>query len=184
MRVSSVAKTDGCDDEGGDSLAAAFMHHRLELVRFLTHRLGSLTDAEDLAQEAFLRSASAGSPVRNPRAYLFQAAANLLRNHYRADQRRARLADYVDLLSDHAEARDPERALLAREELDRVAVAIDDLPLGARRVFQLARFEGLTHREIASQLGVSTTAVEKSLRRAFTRLVAAADNADNPHVRG
>jgi RNA polymerase sigma factor (sigma-70 family) len=154
----------------------AFVRHRVALVRFLTYRTGSFSDAEDLAQEAFLQSASTRSRVHNPRAYLYQVAANLLRNRYRADQRRARLSEYIGLVGDAAEWRDPERTMSAREDLDRVAAAIDDLPSAARRVFHLARFENLTQREIAAQLGVSTTAVEKSLRRAFARLVAAAEN--------
>lgn len=180
-RVSSVSKTDSYEGEGLDGLAGAFLRHRLELVRFLAHRLGSAADAEDLAQETFMRSAAIRSTVHNPRAYLFQVAANLLRNHHRAQRQRAKLTEVVDLLYDHADERDPERFLLAGEALKQVTAAIGNLPPAARRVFYLARFEGLTQREIAAQLGVSTTAVEKSLRRAFAHLAAAAENTANPH---
>lgn len=169
-------------EEGAEPLAAAFLRHRPALVRFLASRLGSADHAEDLAQEAYLRSARNAArgrePVRDPKAFLFQVAANLLRNHVRAGRSVASLADYADLLVE-PERRDPERALLAADDLRRVERAILDLPPQARRVFQLSRFEGLTNREIAAQLGVSTTAVEKSLRRAFGYLATAMDGGTN-----
>lgn len=151
--------------------------HRPSLLRFLASRVGSSAAAEDFTQEAFLRFARTES-VGNPKAFLFQTAINLVRTAARSEKRRAHLADYAHFLAgDDVDRLTPERALLAADELARIQLAIANLPPVCAKVFHLHREEGLTQREIASRLGISTTAVEKSMRRALARLTAAADGA-------
>lgn len=50
--------------------------------------------------------------------------------------------------------------------------AINSLPPQTRRVLLMSRFEGLTHREIALELGISEAAVYYHIRRAFEHLAA------------
>ncbi|MBI4513121.1 MAG: hypothetical protein HY702_03335 [Gemmatimonadetes bacterium] len=57
------------------------------LVRFLYRRLGDRDQAEELAQEAFVRLIE--RRPRGPRAWLYAVAANLARDAARADVRRA-----------------------------------------------------------------------------------------------
>ena len=149
-------------------------HYRPELLRFLASRLRCHASAEDVAQEAYLRLSVHASHVRNPRAFLFEAAANLMRNVVRGKRRLAAFVQSVEHLAADTDARTPERQALAAETLQRVEHAIRNLPPQCGRVFYLHRFEGLTQREIADRLGISTTAVEKSMRRAFAKLMEAA----------
>ena len=143
---------------------------RAELLRFLTSRLRCHATAEDVAQEAYLRLSTHAKEVRNPRAFLFEAAANLMRNVMRGGRRRAAFSEAVQYVLGDTETRTPERRVLAAETLTQVERAIRELPPQCGRVFYLHRFEGLTQNEIAEHLGISTTAVEKSMRRAFARL--------------
>lgn len=150
---------------------------RPSLLRFVVSRVGCRTTAEDLTQEAFLRFART-EEVGNPKAFLFQTAINLVKTAARSERRRANLSEYAHLLTgDVVDPLTPERALLACDELARIRLAIDNLPPACGEVFRLHRVEGLTQREIATHLGISTTAVEKSIRRALSRLTAAADGA-------
>ncbi|WP_296615521.1 sigma-70 family RNA polymerase sigma factor [Sphingomonas sp.] len=153
------------------------VEYRSSLLRFLTSRVGCRATAEDLTQEAFLRFARTET-VRNPKAFLFQTAVNLVRTAARSESRRARLSDYAHLvMPDDIDMLTPERALLASDELARIRMAIESLPPVCAQVFHLHRNEGLTQREIAARLEISTTAVEKSMRRALSRLAAAANGA-------
>lgn len=149
-------------------------HYRPELLRFLKSRLRCRFSAEDVAQEAYLRLSTHAAEVRNPRAFLFEAAANLMRNVVRGKRRLAAFVQSAEHLVADTDARTPERQVLAAEALQRVEDAIRNLPPQCGRVFYLHRFEGLSQREIADRLGISTTAVEKSMRRAFARLMEAA----------
>lgn len=160
-----------------DLVARAYLRHRPELLRFLHSRLRCATAAEDAVQEVYLRASRATPPIRNPKALLFETAANLIRNLVRADGRRAAFSAYADLVSPPDNPLTPERSLLDVEALRRAKAIIDDLPPQCAEVFRLHRFEGLTQREVAQRLGVSTTAVEKSMRRAMARLAAAVSDA-------
>ena len=78
-------------DASGARLTAAYVAHRGQLVRFLTRRLRSAATAEDLAQDLYLRLSAFAAGVRDPKAFLFRAAANLASNHARDEARRAAL---------------------------------------------------------------------------------------------
>ena len=67
--------------------------HHAEIYRYLRRATGRASDADDLAQETFLRAFRAYRnlpPDANSRAWLFAIATNLSKNHYRAQSRRRR----------------------------------------------------------------------------------------------
>lgn len=104
-------------------------------------------------------------------------AANLATDHVRVEQNRADLlAETNDLLWGDVEHRDPERTLIARQELARLEQVLANLPPLSRKIFHLNRFDRKPQREIANELGISVSTVEAHIRRALDRLAAAIDN--------
>src|SRR5881396_2600939 len=76
------------DAEGFDTLVAT--HHR-EIYRYLVRATFRASEADDLAQETFLRAYRAHRalpPDANARAWLFAIASNVAKNHFRAESRR------------------------------------------------------------------------------------------------
>ena len=142
--------------------------------RYFSRRLPGASDIEDLTQEVFirlLRRARLGD-IENIEGYLFQIAANLLRERGRRRLRRRRDVQQP-LDDDFAETYDdmsPERILLGREAYDLMVRSLQELPERARTVFILNRFEDLTGVEIARRLGVAVSTVEKDMMRAITHL--------------
>ena len=144
------------------------------LLSFFRKRTRNAPEVGDLVQQVFLRLAQYPGleNVRNPDGYIFQTAANTLRDHYRHQAVReqhsrlvasAREADWDSELS-------PERVLQGRETLMRVAAAMRQLPQRTRDILMLRCFEGLGHAEIARLQGISTRAVEKHLAKALAHL--------------
>ena len=157
-------------------LAGLVEKHRPALVRFLRRRVRNAEDAEDVAQEAFLRlmRSERVEELENPRGFLFQTAANLAVDRGRQQQLRAQKQREIGPQMKDAAQRDrsssPEVARQGQERLQQVAKALNELPRKCRRAFVLHRFEGKSHREIAGELGVSRSTVEKYVMRAVEHL--------------
>ena len=158
-------------------LLAAYDAHREALRRFLVARCGEPGEGEDLMQELWLAAhQGAGGPVAHPRAYLFRIANNLVLARRRAALRGA-ARDRAWIALRHGEVTEPEddaptadAAMIAREEAAALASAIANLPAAAGRAFRLHKFDGLSHEQVAAELGISRSGVEKHIALAMTHL--------------
>ena len=153
---------------------------RGDLRRFLIARTGNEADADDLLSELWIKANSAQpGPVSNPGSYLFKMANNLVLDRLRETSRRQRReGDWIaEQRGSHALVEEPadpassaEQMLIERDEQNRLTEAIDQLPAGAQRVLRMHKLEGLGHAEIAAQLGISKSAVEKHMALAMAHL--------------
>jgi len=155
------------------TLTNLYLLHFGELRAFLLRRIGCRETAAELTHDTFIRvmSYQSGGPVRNSRALLYRIAGNLAIDHHRANPIRPECIDDLDeneLLA--TDLHDPARIACARQTLNRLRMAIDDLPPQCRRAFVLHKFEGHSHAEIAEEFGVTRNAVEKLLIRALVQL--------------
>jgi RNA polymerase sigma-70 factor (ECF subfamily) len=126
--------------------------------------------ADDLLQESYLRLLSAdlgheGESGR--RAYLYQIASNLLRDHWRRQRRRPEPAPLED--EGFAVAAPALAPSSARVDVQR---ALARLTPRDRQLLWLAHVEGSTHREVAKALGLGAASVRVLLFRARRRLAA------------
>lgn len=161
-------------------LAGVLNDNRDALLRFLAARCGDAAAAEDLLHDLWIRIETVSTgPIANGRAYLFRMANNLVLDAARC-RTRAMTRDRAWIEQDGgaglpAEARpDPapaaDEALAARQEAELLHRAIADLPPGAARALRLHRFAGLKQVEVAREMGVSVSAVEKHLATAMKHL--------------
>lgn len=160
-------------DGGTAALKEAFLAQRPLLLRMLTARLQNADDAEDVLQDLWLRLEGMSSrPIVSPGPFLFRAAANLATDRRIAASRRAARDDaWAEHQPGPGEVPGAERALLARELLGQAEGRIARMPPRMAAALRLYRVEGLGQREIAERLGVSVSAVEKLLRKAYRELL-------------
>ncbi|OCW57472.1 RNA polymerase sigma factor [Hoeflea olei] len=156
----------------GKTLKGLFVAHRRELHAYLTEKLKDADIAADLTQEAFLRYAEqhacGKAPVTHGRSYLYRTAHNLAIDHVRLRARQKTDAIADDAFAEMADDRpSQEDEADARRKLDRLRVAVSELPERTREVFVLNRIEGLTYPETASRLGISESSVQKHLSKAL-----------------
>ena len=135
--------------------------------------IGSPEDAQDAAQEAFLkcwRTRQRIAEVRDLKAWIFRvglnAARDLRRNVWR--QRWRPLAD-PGALAERPTASPPELAQYG-ESLGRLRTALADLRPQEQAVFLLRQQGGLTYEQIASRLGVPVGTVKTRMRSALAKL--------------
>lgn len=140
------------------------------LVRFLSRRGATREEAEDFAQEAYLRLLRMDDLdlVHSPQAYLFQIAKNLLSEwRMRAAQSRVHTADPLDLL---VADEDLQAELEQRQERHFVHAAIDDLHPITRQVLLLHVQQDLSYDQIAQQLGITRRMVKRHMLNAYATL--------------
>lgn len=149
-----------------------FEEHRPALERLAYRMLGSLADADDVMQEAYLRWAKADrSGVASPRAFLLATATRLC-----IDQRRAvdaRKEAYVGpwLPEPVVEAADPAGRAEAAEEVSLAfLVALESLGPVERAAYLLRRVFDYEYAEIADALGRSEPACRQLVSRAEERV--------------
>lgn len=154
-----------------DTLAQLNQRFRPALMSFFLRRLRNYADAEDLTQEVFIRLARSGSEIEQPQAFVFQVAANLLRDRTRHDSvRREHQQGLGALEARRVEWLDPSRVFLGREQLVLLVQSLKALPERTRTILILYRVEKMNRIEIAASFGISVSAVEKHLARALAHL--------------
>lgn len=158
------------------------------LLSFFRKRTRNAPEVGDLVQQVFLRLAQLPGLERmqNPDGYVFQTAANTLRDHYRRQVVREEYSreEHSRVASEGGADWDsgfsPERVLQGRQMLVQVAEAMRELPQRTRDILVLRCFEGLRHAEIAQMLGISTRAVEKHIAKALAYLSQVVEAAGKP----
>jgi len=137
--------------------------------------LGNAADAEEIAQDAFVRAHAKLSALREPekfRVWVSQICRRLALNRLRADsraRRRERLVSVPEVAADSATiAQDNAFALRVRLEISR-------LPEKLRTVMLLCAIEGLDHAAVAHILGIPDGTVRSRLHLARKRLLKVLD---------
>ncbi|MCA8948158.1 MAG: sigma-70 family RNA polymerase sigma factor [Planctomycetes bacterium] len=104
--------------------------------------------------------------------WMLTAAMNKLRERARFFGRKRRDADREEPLLDGAvfEGLSPSREAMGQEEIERLEVALRELPDDYREIVVLARIVGMPHADIAAHLGRTLSSVRNALGRALTRL--------------
>jgi len=155
-----VSSRNGCPDH----FRLLVQRYQRPLFAYLSSRLGNPLEAEEAAQESFVRAFMSLKTLRNPEsfyAWLIGIAARVLREQFRARKRREK---------DRAIAEDllPEDSGPAPEYPLEEAIAV--LPETYRQVIVLRYYEGSSCQEVATRLGLPLGTVTKTLSRAYALL--------------
>ena len=161
--------------QAGDEAALGHLMQRWERpVKAVIGRLvGNAAEAEELAQEAFVRlwqRRERFRPGAEFRPWMLSLALNLARNRLRWWRRRPLVAleDWTPLPP--ADGAEGAGALELRERAEAVRAAVAALPLEQREALVLFEYEGLAQAEIAVIAGTTSKAVERRLERARAAL--------------
>lgn len=152
-----------------------------ELLNFCTQRVKNRDVAADVVQESYaqvLAVQQSGEPIHAPRALLHQIARRLM-----IDQHRRLLVRKHDDINELAEVDQPtapphlqpDRVYAYEQHATALAEVIESLPPRCREAFVLNRFEGLSHQQVASQMGISKNMVAQHVMRAVLACQACED---------
>ena len=150
--------------------------HRDAIYAHAFAMLGNRQDAEDVAQEAFIRlwQAMEHTRLKKEKSWLMKVTHNLCLDWLRKRQRTgagnpaAVEENGEELLGSNAE--DPHKAAERHELSELIADALRSLPETPRAVTVLREIDGLSYREISEVLGIPLNSVKVHLHRGRRRL--------------
>lgn len=153
------------------------------LMHFLRHNWRDQSDIEDLRQEVYVRVCEAAQrkAVESPKAFVLATARNLI-----VDRVRKGNVVPIDAVSDlevldvAIDAPGPDQSVMARQELERLQAALDQLPARAKQVVVLRRIDDCSGREIATRMGISEATVWEYLADGIRALANALYSEDAP----
>lgn len=158
--------------QDSDFPRSAFRCYAQELRRYLDRRLSRVQDAEDLAQEVYLRllRIDSAKQVENPLAFIYGIARHVLADHRSAKQRAkeavAEMGEVSEVALDQVSEALSDRLEENLDVQQRVARAVAQLPPMHAAVLLLRDRDGMSKSEIAAKLQLSIHTVKKYIAEA------------------
>lgn len=152
------------------TIESIYQDHQLELHQHLTRIVDCPDIAAELVQECFIifSKETHKQVIGHPRSFLYRIARNLAFDHIKHRKVTERHLSNTDpTVFPCEESPSPEHLILVDEKLAIFSAIIEELPERTREAFILNRVYGMTYSEIAKEMDISQSGVEKLLARAL-----------------
>lgn len=169
-------------DERFEAMVTA---HHSEIHRYLARTLTRRVEADDLAQETFMRAFKAYrslSPDANVRAWLFAIATNVRRNHFRAEKRRRLAYATVGATGSDTHHEGPDDGAQFEETQGRIETLVERLPMKQRLAFTMRKLYGLEYDAIAQGLECSPESARAHVFQALRKIRLSLNNDRHPRT--
>jgi RNA polymerase sigma factor (sigma-70 family) len=167
--IDLVGRARAGDNAAFGALVARYQRPALRLAAAIS---GSVADAADIAQEAFVKAHRSLPRLADPsmvRSWMLRIVANEAKNHLRGrDRRRSRDERYGSWVL--ASVPDPETSALDADDARSLGLALGRIGLRDRQVLAYRYFAGLSEAETARAAGVAIGTVKSRTARALARL--------------
>jgi RNA polymerase sigma factor (sigma-70 family) len=164
--IGRASRVERHDAPGAAAAGDLYERYSAQIYGFCLHQLRSREEAEDAVQTTFMnafRGLQRGVVPELESAWLFKIAHNVCLSRRRSSWRRGRVEtpNNFEVLQEIVPGREQ-----VTDELIRVQDVLEDMPENQRRAILLREWQGLTYREISTELGLSQAAVETLIFRA------------------
>jgi len=161
-------KNDAPRQETSGSVLDTFKRYQSSLKYFIAGYLVNPQDVDDVCQETFLRTykSSLENDVKKPKSFMFRVAKNLIISDFR--KAATKLNEYVediDLIESSIEPDELEHNALAQEKLGVMCEAIAGLPNKCRQAVVMRKVYGLSTKDIAKRMNISTITVSNYITK-------------------
>lgn len=148
-----------------DAYRAFYREHKTTLFNYLMRMTGDYFLSSDIMQESFARCLERYGKHTTNLSLLFTIARHALFDNYRKQRKNLQLEEEQSISNSNQE-----NDFLIREEYQRVITAMQKLKEDERDILALAISDGLSYREIASMVGISSGNVKVKIHRSRLKL--------------
>jgi RNA polymerase sigma-70 factor (ECF subfamily) len=151
-------------------ISGSFLKHQIYLKKFISRYFSNKEDVEDVVQETYLRAYVAEQKIEisKHKSFLFSTAKNIALT--KLTKKSKQITDFLEEYSKRDDLQDdpsPAELVDAKQQLAIYCAAVETLSGKCREAFLLRKVHGMTHKEIAVQMSLSLSSVEKYLHRAM-----------------
>ncbi|MEM6677500.1 MAG: sigma-70 family RNA polymerase sigma factor [Pseudomonadota bacterium] len=164
--VSGVAR------QGGRALET-FITRRRDLIALANAVVGNRSIAEELVQDSWLVWSTRAYPQHRAGPILKRIVLNLARDRYRRQRVEWRYLQFGAPEPDAAP--DTERHYIARETIEQVVAALEELPERTLAAFRMHRLDGLTYAQIGERLDIVPSRAHQLVRNALLHIALRVD---------
>lgn len=164
--------SSGIRNDNMDCFEMLYKRYKSKLYYFSLKYLKDPEEAEDMVQTVFIslwehrKSLDESLSVKS---YIYKSAVNAI---YTRLKRKALLKKFIqNELKEPVRFSNPTYDKIFYDDLDRsIESILDNMPLKQKMIFNLSRFDGLSHKEISDKLNLSVRTVENQIYRAIKRI--------------
>jgi RNA polymerase sigma factor (sigma-70 family) len=156
-------------------VADIFRKYRHQLQRFIGKKVSSKEDCEDILQDVFYQLSKIDAeenPIQSISSWLYAVAHNLIidrsRKRREADEDGSFLAELAQLILD--EEASPELDYVKTLVWEELEIALSELPVEQRTVFELTELQGFSFKDISESTGVTVNTLISRKRYAVLHL--------------
>ncbi|MEI7028001.1 RNA polymerase sigma factor [Paenibacillus sp. y28] len=155
---------------GAEQFATMYHKYLIPLQHYIYRYTRNDQDAEDIAQEAFMRMYMRAINPETAKAWLYRTAYHLFVDNWRKNKKWSGVP--IEAIPEPLglEQHTPERMLLAGEMRDEIGTAIQRLKPREQAVLHMIQREGVSYQVIAKRLGCSENTVKSVVFRARRRM--------------
>ena len=157
-----------------DSLTNTYISLRSGLMQVVRGMVPP-KEIEDIVQETYVKACQAekAREIRAPRAFLYKTARNLALDYLKKSETRLAISEnddqILELLQDETSHDETLNKVCSDEEFSQFCNAVRHLPIECRRTFVLKKVYGYSQKEIAQELNISKSTVEKHVAQGVKR---------------
>ncbi|MCF3108186.1 RNA polymerase sigma-70 factor [Niabella sp. CC-SYL272] len=148
-----------------------FRHYLPGLVSFANSVINDRHQSEEVVSDVFVKiweNRKTLTAIRNFSHYIYIATRHQALNYIKSRKG----TGFEELgESGFLSFKTPEKSMIAKENLQKIAGAINELPSRCRLIFRLIKEDGLKYQDVATLLGLSIKTVENQMTIAMKRIV-------------